>query len=208
MFLYHWLLVLSWCHVAQACPISWRKFAATLAKHYHQFYQHKPRSNITKQPKTSVKKSSTQNSGHEGIKCHQPNFFQTSSDMSLWISEIFINLGQFLDMKINFWMKLVPSKRRTKIARFTSNFFAYAKFSGRRSWSWVFKFFLGKLRYVMMNFWNFHLPMSILSTLSEFLKIKKGGQFFNILCAGIRIVQLRPRTESRDRLSTNQERCP
>ena len=167
-----------------------------------------PRSNITKQPKTSVKKSSTQNSGHEGIKCHQPNFFQTSSDMSLWISEIFINLGQFLDMKINFWMKLVPSKRRTKIARFTSNFFAYAKFSGRRSWSWVFKFFLGKLRYVMMNFWNFHLPMSILSTLSEFLKIKKGGQFFNILCAGIRIVQLRPRTESRDRLSTNQERCP
>ena len=51
-------------------------------------------------------------------------------------------------------------------------------------------------------------PMSILSTLSEFLKIKKGGQFFNILCPGIRIVQLRPRTESRDRLSTNQERCP
>ena len=42
-----------------------------------------PRSKVTKQPKTSVKKSSTQNSGHEGIKCHQPNFFQTSSDMSL-----------------------------------------------------------------------------------------------------------------------------
>ena len=188
-------------------------FRGSTYRHYQLFmsnnlYPSRPRSNITKQPKTSVKKSSTQNSGHEGIKCHQPNFFQTSSDMSLWISEIFINLGQFLDMKINFWMKLVPSKRRTKIARFTSNFFAYAKFSGRRSWSWVFKFFLGKLRYVMMNFWNFHLPMSILSTLSEFLKIKKGGQFFNILCAGIRIVQLRPRTESRDRLSTNQERCP
>ena len=40
------------------------------------------RSKVTKQPKTTVKKSSTQNAGHEGIKCHQPNFFQTSSDMS------------------------------------------------------------------------------------------------------------------------------
>ena len=146
-----------------------------------------PRSKVTKQPKMSVKKSSTQNSGHEGIKCHQPNFFQTSSDMSSWISESFINLGQFLDMEMNFWRKLVPSKRRTKIARFSSNFFAYAKFSGRRSWSWVFKFFLGKLRYVMMNFWKFQVPMTILSTFSEFLKIKKGGQFFHILCACSRI---------------------
>ena len=45
-------------------------------------FLYKPRSKVTKQPKMSVKKSSTQNSGHEGIKCHQPNFFQTSSDMS------------------------------------------------------------------------------------------------------------------------------
>ena len=127
----------------------------------------------------SVKKSSTQNSGHEGIKCHQPNFFQTSSDMSSWISESFINLGQFLDMEMNFWRKLVPSKRRTKIARFSINFFAYAKFSGRRSWSWVFKFFLGKLRYVMMNFWKFQVPMTILSTFSEFLKIKKRRTIFS-----------------------------
>ena len=105
-------------------------------------------------------------------------------------------------------MKLVPPKNRTKIACFTSNFFCYTKFSGRWSRSWVFKFFLDILRYLTMNFPNLQLPRSILSTLSEFLKIKKGGQFFNILCAGIRIVQLRPRTESRDRLSTNQERCP
>ena len=42
----------------------------------------RPRSKVAKQPKNSAKKSVTQNSGHEGIKCHHPNFFQTSSDMS------------------------------------------------------------------------------------------------------------------------------
>ena len=124
-------------------------------------------------PKISENKTCSQNFDHEGIKFHQPNFFQTSSDMSSCVSESFINLGRYLDRELLFWMKLVPPKKRTKISRFSSTFFVFAKFSGRRSWSWVFKLFQGELRYVIMNFWNFQLPMSILSPLSEFLKIKK-----------------------------------
>ena len=124
-------------------------------------------------PKISENKTCSQNFDHERIKFHQPIFFQTSSDMSSWISESFINIGRYLDMELIFWMKLVPPKKRTKISRFSSTFFVFAKFSGRRSWSWVFKLFLGRVRHVIMNFWNCQLPMSILSTLSEFLKIKK-----------------------------------
>ena len=124
-------------------------------------------------PKISENKTCLKIFDHEGIKFPQPNFFQTSSDMSWWVSESFINLGRYLDMELIFWMNLVPPKKRTKISRFSSTFFVFAKFSGRRSWSSVFKLFLGKLRYVIMNFWNFQLPMSILSTFSEFLKIKK-----------------------------------
>ena len=124
-------------------------------------------------PKISENKTCSQNFDHEGIKFHQPIFFQTSSDMSSWISESFINIGRYLDMELIFWMKLVPPKKRTKIGHFSSTFFVFAKFSGRRSCRWVFKLFLGRLRLVIMNFWNCQLPMSILSTLSEFLKIKK-----------------------------------
>ena len=98
-----------------------------------------PAFKITNQPKTSENKTQTQNSAHEGIKFHQPNFFQTSSDMCWWISESFINLGQFLDMEMNFWMKLVPPKNVTKSGCFSSNFFANAKFSSRRNGSLVFK---------------------------------------------------------------------
>ena len=122
-------------------------------------------------PNISENKTCSQNFDHEGIKFHQPNFFQTSSDMSSWISESFINLGRYLDMELIFLMKLVPPKKRTKISRFSSTFFVFAKFSGRRSWGWVFKLFLRKHRYVIMNSWNFQLPMFILSTFSEFLKI-------------------------------------
>ena len=98
-----------------------------------------PAFKITNQPKTSENKTQTQNSAHEGIKFHQPNFFQTSSDMCWWISESFINLGQFLDMEMNFWMKLVPPKNVTKSGCFSSNIFANAKFSSRRNGSLVFK---------------------------------------------------------------------
>ena len=123
--------------------------------------------------KISENKTCSQNSEHEGIKFHQQIFFQTSSHMSWWISESFINLGQFLDMEMNFWMKLVPPKKRTKIGRFSSNFFVFAKFSGRRSWSSVFKLFLSQLRYVRMNFSQLQLPKYILNAFSELLKIKK-----------------------------------
>ena len=157
--------------------------------------------------KISENKTCSQNFDHEGINFHQPNFFQTSSDMSSWVSESFINLGRYLDMKLIFWMKMVPPKKRTKNRRFSSTFFVFAKFSGRRSWSWVFKLFQGELRYVIMNFWNFQLPMSILSPLSEFLKIKKWGQIFLSSYVHSRISQLRARMPSRDLLWTNEERC-
>ena len=131
-----------------------------------------PAFQITKQPKTSENKTQTQNSAHEGIKFHQPNFFQTSSDMSWWISESFIHLGQFLDMEMNFWMKFVPSKNRTKSGCFSSNFFANAKFSGRRNRSLGFKLFVGILRHLTMSFPKLQLPMFILSLFYDFLKIK------------------------------------
>ena len=97
-------------------------------------------------PKISENKTCSQNFDHEGIKFHQPNFFQTSSDMSSWISESFINLGRYLDMELIFLMKLISPKKRTKNSRFSSTFFVFAKFSGRRSCRWVFKLFLGRLR--------------------------------------------------------------
>ena len=57
-------------------------------------------------------------------------------------------------------MNLVHRKKRTKIGRFSSNFFVYAKFGGR-SWTSVFKLYLSQLRYVRMNFSQLQLPKYI-----------------------------------------------
>ena len=131
------LVFLQDCLEMDSCPVCGQTFQGFSKQRIYARIQ------LLFMPKISENKTCSQNFDHEGIKFHQPNFFQTSSDMSSCVSESFINLGRYLDRELIFWMKLVPPKKRTKISHFSSTFFVFAKFSGRRSWSWVFKLFQG-----------------------------------------------------------------